>query len=48
MLMLILNLQKILNLNVEILYDNDEYFGLEGHGTWGNYIGVLPNNTANK
>jgi outer membrane receptor protein involved in Fe transport len=35
-----------LNLNVGFRFDNDEYSGLGDHGTWGNNIGVLPNNTA--
>ena len=35
-----------LNFNVGFRYDNDKYSGFGDHGTWGNDIGVLPNNTA--
>jgi iron complex outermembrane receptor protein len=35
-----------LNFNIGFRYDNDKYSGFGDHGTWGNDIGVLPNNTA--
>ncbi len=35
-----------LNLNVGFRYDSDKYSGFGDHGTWGNDIGVLTNNTA--
>jgi iron complex outermembrane receptor protein len=35
-----------LNFNIGFRYDNDRYSGFGDHGTWGNDIGVLPNNTA--
>ncbi len=35
-----------LTLNVGFRYDSDKYSGSGDHGTWGNDIGVLPNNNA--
>ncbi|MFI0428597.1 TonB-dependent receptor [Mariniflexile sp. HMF6888] len=35
-----------LTLNLGFRYDNDKYEGIGDHGTWGNDIGVLPNNNA--
>ncbi len=35
-----------LTLNFGFRYDDDKYSGAGDHGTWGNNIGVLPNNTA--
>tara|TARA_R110001583_G_scaffold94040_1_gene237380 strand:+ start:23302 stop:25938 length:2637 start_codon:yes stop_codon:yes gene_type:complete len=35
-----------LTLNLGLRYDDDKYSGSGDHGTWGNDIGVLANNTA--
>ena len=35
-----------LTLNFGLRYDSDKFSGSGDHGTWGNDIGVLPNNTA--
>ncbi|WP_233783408.1 TonB-dependent receptor [Flavivirga eckloniae] len=35
-----------LTLNLGFRYDDDKYSGAGDHGTWGNDIGVLPNNNA--
>ncbi len=32
--------------NIGFRYDSDRYSGVGDHGTWGNDIGILPNNTA--
>lgn len=40
------SLSDNLTANVGFRYDNHEFSGVGDHGTWGNNIGILPNNNA--